>query len=132
MKIQLLAWSFAILALYTPHSFAEWEILTRDEAGTTTFYLDYSRIRENNGFVYYWSLIDMIEPRNGFLSYEEYTKGICSTNMITNRSLRFFKGPMGTGEEEAFNYDDDKWTTMEEGMIGYTQLKEVCQRLDSQ
>ena len=93
--------------------------------------MDYSRISKNGNYVYFWTLVDQIEPVFGFLSYEEHSKGICSTNMISNRSLRMREGPMGSGEEEIYNYDEDKWLVKPEGSIGNGQLKEVCRRFDS-
>lgn len=120
------------VALFAWSSFvsAEWEVFAVSQNGKSTFYMDFSRINKNNNFVYYWSLIDLIEPEQEYLSYEEYTKGICSTNMISTRSLHMHKGPMGSGEEKIFNYDDDQWTTVEEGSIGYSQLKAVCLKIE--
>ena len=120
--VALLAWSSFALA--------EWELFTVSEDGKSTFYMDFSRINKNNNFVYYWSLIDLIEPEGEYLSYEEYTKGICSTNMISTLSLHMHKGPKGSGEEIIYNYDDDQWTTVEEDMIGYLQLKAVCLKIE--
>ena len=40
-------------------SFAEWKQITEAEDGST-YYIDFSSIKQNNGFVYYWILIDIL------------------------------------------------------------------------
>ena len=41
-------------------SFAEWNKITEAEDGST-YYIDVASIKQNNGFVYYWILIDYLK-----------------------------------------------------------------------
>ena len=57
MKITL----FSIILLFSINSFAvSWKKLSENESGST-FYVDVENIKKDNGFVYYWILIDYLK-----------------------------------------------------------------------
>lgn len=127
MKTQLLAWSFAILALYTPHLFAEWEAVAAAADNSLINYIDRTTIRKNNGFVYYWVLTDFLEPEDGYFSTKNYFKGICSTKMITLQSTQYFSLEMARGEPaKVNNYEGDAWSNIDPNTIGDFTLNAVC------
>ena len=48
------------ILLFPMTSFAEWKKITEAEDGST-YYIDVASIKQNNGFVYYWILIDYLK-----------------------------------------------------------------------
>ena len=57
MKITL----FSIILLFSINSFAvSWKKLSENESGSN-FYVDVENIKKDNGFVYYWILIDYLK-----------------------------------------------------------------------
>ena len=127
MKTQLSAWSFAILALYTPHLFAEWEAVATAADNSLINYIDRTTIRKSNGFVYYWVLTDFLEPEDGYFSAKNYFKGICSTKMITLQSSQYFSLTMARGEPaKVNNYEGDAWSNINPNSIGGVTLNAVC------
>ena len=82
------------------NSYGEWTKVTETVLGDT-FYIEKDRIKEHNGYVYYWRLIDYLKPDSfGDMSSKVYTQGDCGVNRIKYLSLIFYKQPMGKGEDE--------------------------------
>ena len=57
-------------------SYAVWTKVTKGEDGYT-WYVDFDRIREHNGYVYFWYLIDYPEPRGNSMSGTIYAQLDC-------------------------------------------------------
>lgn len=130
MKKRLLAWSFAVVALYTPYLFAEWEPVAVSNNGSMTYYIDKEALRKNGGFVYFWILVDYLEPRNESLSTKDYYKAICATNMMSLQSIQYFEVPMAKGEPASVSVFDrggqDSWIEIEKDSMGGIALDAVC------
>jgi hypothetical protein len=82
----------------TSSAFAEWTVVGQSVDGDI-FYIDYSTVKENKGYVYYWALNDYLEPTDkGRLSHKILRKLDCG---IPRRrqylSYIFYNQPMGGG-----------------------------------
>ena len=79
-KLIVLSTFFVSLLLATAVS-ARWTNIIRDHSGIT-FYLDVLRIVKNERYVYFWELIDYLEPtETGVLSHEVFAQGDCKLNL---------------------------------------------------
>ena len=106
---------FLILSLllstttFSSLSFGEWVKSAESEDGS--FYINFSDIRKDDGYVYWWQLNDLIEPNNKeILSATTYHQTDClwfRTKYLRGKS---YKANMaeGTAERE-YDYDNPKW-----------------------
>ena len=89
------------------------------------FYVDFDRIRQHGGYVYYWVLGDYIKPVEGDLSYKGYHQGDCKLFRYKYLSYSDHKEPMGQGTGKNLT-PRDKWTYPSPGSSGEINLKSVC------
>ena len=76
MKTLLTTVTLVFTLIFSSTSFAEWTEIDVVKSGNTV-YVDFDRIRKHDGYVYYWKLVDILEPDNGELSIQEYVKADC-------------------------------------------------------
>ena len=95
---KLLTLSILILTvMLTSTSFADWTLVTKGVSGNT-YYLDFERIRKVDGYVYYWSLADLLKPsKYGDLFHKIYWQGDCKLFRYKALSYSFHEEPMGEG-----------------------------------
>ncbi len=107
-------------------SFSEWTELSRSVNGDT-FYLDYKRIRQHDGYVSYWTLSDFLIPTKwGDFSTETYRQGDC--NSFRFRNLRFvqYKKNMAQGPGDVYQPKNIKWNYPRSDSLNESILKIVC------
>ena len=76
MKKQRLIFSLLLSTItFSSLSFGEWIKSAESEDGS--FYINFSDIREADGYVYWWQLNDLIEPNKGTLSATTYHQTDC-------------------------------------------------------
>ena len=65
MKISRLGPAIALISLvvYPSTSFAEWKKVSESVSGNT-FYVDFESIKKNRGYVYYWLMVDWLNPNS--------------------------------------------------------------------
>jgi hypothetical protein len=68
------------------------------EIKTGTYYVDFSRIREHNGYVYFWQIFDQLEQDAVFRSGRVYHQGDCKLFRFKILVVSFHKEPMGKGK----------------------------------
>ena len=96
---RFLAVALALLLLVIPSiSLSEWV-----EVGTSynnnIVYLDFDRIRQHEGHVYFWTLVNYLEPgSDGDFSSTSYYKADCGKWAIVLLKLSTFKQHDGIGE----------------------------------
>ena len=74
-KLILLTTLLASLTV-SPVASAEWTEVTKSVDGAT-YYVDFSRIRNRDGRVYFWRLSDLSKPRkNGTMSSKIYFEAV--------------------------------------------------------
>ena len=116
-----------LVLLFFTHliSFAGWSKVSENTDGDS-FYVDFDRIKKNNGYVYFWRLSDMVTPtENGNLSFKNYDQVECSYPRYKTLSMIFYKESMGIGSGEAYT-PDQKWIYAPPNSSAESVLKRVC------
>ena len=117
---------FCSSIVFSPQSFAEWNVIEKSVSGEVT-YIDFTRIRKHDGFVYFWVLEDLLKPGSkGDLSYRNYLQGDCRTFRFKYLSGNYHKALMGKGPSRTFNSQNPQWTYPTPYSVGETILKSVC------
>jgi hypothetical protein len=128
MKKLLLTFTllFSILMFSTP-SYAEWTKVSKNDIGNI-YYVDFERIRKNDGYVYFWKLSDYIKPNKfGSLSSKIYMQVDCKLFRFKFLSDSYYKGPMGTGDANGgSNKPDKEWKYPHPNSSSESILKAVC------
>ena len=73
---------------------SNWKKISENQKGDS-FYIDMNDIKKNNGFIYYWELIDLKEPVYGALSSIRNFKANCSEKRKAMLSTSSYTGQMG-------------------------------------
>ena len=110
--------------------YAEWTFIARGTNGrgqNVAFYVDFTRIRKSNGFVYFWSLINLIKekPVSGF-SMKNYIQGDCKVFREKQLTIVFHELPMGKDTGITNHIEKPKWTYPMPNSVGESQLQKVC------
>ena len=128
MKTVLTIFTLLFTVMIPSISFAEWTRVTDNDEGDV-YYVDFERIREHNGYVYFWRLRDHLKPNYwGELSASIYYQGDCQRFRTSLLSGVFYKEPMGggVGETKKPTEDDKDWYYPTPDSENETILKEVC------
>ena len=127
MKSLLLIFTLLFSALmFSSPSYAKWEKVTENVDGYS-FYVDFRRIKNKGGFVYYWELLDRLEPNKyGDLSSKTYTQGDCKLFRVKYLSFSSHKEQMGGGTGQPNKPKNPEWTYPSPNSVGETILKIVC------
>ena len=122
------------ILLFPMTSFAEWKKITEAEDGST-YYIDVASIKQNNGFVYYWILIDYLKSTKigTYSDISEY-KVNCVDEKQTWLSNTFYSQPMAKGKIiteniPVWNYYGstlNEIRNLTPGSLEHNILKEVC------
>ena len=93
--------------IFSAPSYAEWVKVT--SSSESELYVDFSRIRKKGGYVYFWQLVDLVQPNKfGDFSITSYSQGDCSVFKWKLLTATYYPRPMagGTGKEQkALNKD---------------------------
>ena len=88
MKKLLLILSLTFTVTLSSTSYAEWEKVAQNVDGST-YYVDFERIKNVDGFVYWWDLTDYLkQTQYGHLSTKLHRQGDCKT--FRYKFLRFY------------------------------------------
>jgi hypothetical protein len=108
-------------------TFANWTKV--DESAIGNHYVDFDKIRTQNGFVYFWTLLDLLKPDpDGDLSYKNYKQGDCKLFRFKSLSFSFHKEPMGDGAGETGSPENPEWNYPSPNSGDKMTLKLVCGR----
>ena len=112
--------------MFASPAYADWVKIGTIQGDTT--YVDFDRIRTNGSYVYYWQLIDLLEPDgDGDLSYKTYHQGDCEIFRLKGFSGISYKQPMGEGSVGEINSPPDpKWIYVPPKSSVEGILKQVC------
>ena len=113
--------------LFPITSFAEWTLVNKNTNGDS-FYIDFDRIKKQDGFVYYWILIDNFKPnRHGDLSSKIYVKNECKSSRWKILRDVYYTGQMNKGTvRHSSNTPDEEWTYSPLLSASETQTKKIC------
>ena len=122
----LFALTFTVM--FSSTSFAEWTKVDESVDGHT-FYVDFERIRKHGGYVYWWSMVDLLKPiESGILSANRYHQGDCDLFRFKVLSYVWHKQPMGGGTGKSNSPKNPEWQYPSPGRINEIILKKVCSR----
>jgi len=124
-KLLILTIIFSSIVFATT-SHARWTNIIRTHEGTT-FYIDVLQIVRNNRYVYFWELIDYLQPtRYGVLSHVVFAQGDC--NLLRKKTVSFssHKVPMGEGEGVSHEVKNSNWVRSSPGSALETVVKSAC------
>ena len=93
---------------FSAGSWAEWTEVSEGITGTKV-YVDFDKIHKIDGFAYYWSLTDFLEPFSELLSVKMYAAADCEAFRFMPVSLLVYKLPMAEGEAILTSIPDPKW-----------------------
>ena len=126
MKNILTIFTFVFSVMFSPASVAEWTKLTSSVNGDT-FYVDYQRVRQHDGYVSYWTLSDFLMPTKwGDYSTETYRQGDCKSFRFRNLRFIQYKQKMGEGHGDVYRPKNIKWNYPRPDSLNETILKVVC------
>ena len=110
------------------NSYGEWKKFSSNSTGD--YYVDLKNVREHDGYVYYWSMINYVEPYKGFMSIQVYLQGDCG--IFRNRPIEgtSYIKPMGEGESESYPPPPKKWNNPRPESIDFIELDLVCDNVD--
>ena len=117
---------FATLLLFSVNGFAQnWGFVVQTKYGDT-FYVDVDSIKKHNELVYYWRLIDYIEPTE-FGDYSIITK--YKVNCVEEKQFRlsstYYSQPMGKGRITD-EFTPNKLFYPKPNTVAYEVMKFVC------
>ena len=91
---KLLILLFSILISF--NSYGGWTWVTDDLSGNK-YYYDFEKIKKNDGYYYYWRLVDLLKPdKYGDLSYAAYIQVDCKLSRSMSLSEFYYSLPMAS------------------------------------
>jgi hypothetical protein len=124
LKTLLLTSTLTLSLMFSAGSSAEWTYM--GVSNGNKWYLDFDRIRKSNGLVYYWEVVDLLEPFNGLMSTKTYYKGDCETFREMQLSISAYELPMAEGNAKDTFTPEPRWEYVRRGSTGEAKLKAVC------
>ncbi|MEE2693853.1 MAG: surface-adhesin E family protein [Pseudomonadota bacterium] len=107
-KLTLFIVLFSTLAT-SSSSFADWARVGENKTGNT-FYVDFQKIRQAEGYIYFWLLNDYgSQSEWGYLSSTAYVQGDCALFRYKNLTWTIYKRPMGVGDNLVSIKPPDEW-----------------------
>jgi len=106
---------------------ANWVEFGRNSEQGSVFYYEKESIKNINGFIYVWSMMDMTkEPVNGSYSVKIYDKIDCEMARRQRLSYVFYEENMGSGGPDYQDSNDKSWKYIVPGSFDETKMKLVC------
>ena len=125
MKYLLLMSTLSLSLSFSAGSWAEWTEVSEGVSGNKV-YVDFDKIHKIDGFAYYWSLTDFLEPAYELLSVKMYAAADCEAFRLLPVSLLVYKLPMAEGEAILTSIPDPKWNYAPPDSTGEAILQAVC------
>ena len=111
---------------FSSPSDVEWTKVNKDADGNTN-YVDFKRIKKNDGYVYWWILSDILKPTlQGHLSSRTYNQGDCKLFRVKYLSWIFYIKPMGVGTGSSGGPKNPQWDYPDPNSVMGNILKTVC------
>ena len=124
-KLALFIGLFVPVAISSP-SFGDWAKIAENTTGNT-FYVDFQKIRQTDGYVYFWLLNDYgSESEWGYLSSTAYVQGDCNLFRYKNLTWSIYKQPMGVGDNPASIKPPDEWLYPSSNQSDEIILEIIC------
>ena len=112
------------------NSYGEWIKFGNSIEGSTA-YIEIDTIKESNGYVYYWVMLNYSERTEyGDMSGSRYLQSDCAVGGVKTLSIVFHKKPMGEGDSETYN-PPPEWEYPRPGTIFSATTNYVCDYVNS-
>ena len=110
-------------------TYAEWKMWGTD-GGDIVYYLNYNTIEIKDGYVFYWFLMNFLEPnKNGPKSTSMYLKADCNKLEVQPIKALFFHEAMGKNKENEFYYSSkESWRSYNMNSTPGIMLSSVCDK----
>ena len=114
--------------MFSSASFGEWTKVVKGDNGDD-FYVDMERIRNHNGFRYYWVLTDKLEPSEyGTLSNKSYEQADCKQFRKKGLSVTYYHQSMGQDVDTTYTPKKSEWRFPRPDSVAEVVLKKVCEQ----
>jgi len=124
-KLALFIGLFVSAVISSP-TFADWARIAENTTGNT-FYVDFQKIRQTDGYVYFWLLNDYgSESEWGYLSSTAYVQGDCNLFRYKNLTWSIYKQPMGVGDNPVSIKPPDEWLHPSSNQSDEIILEIIC------
>ena len=130
---KLLLLLFSVLISFS--SYGDWEEVAENTKGDT-YYMDFDKIKEHQGYVYFWFLIENVKPREWtdiygdipwlFKSESSYLQVDCGINRYKELSSTGYTKSMGSGEINQVNNPAPDWNYFPPNTVGEAMLELAC------
>ena len=113
--------------MFSLPSYAGWTRVVADTEGNT-HYVDFDRIRKQDGYVYFWSITNYVKPSpDGHLSAKVYRQVDCKLFRDKYLNSSYYTEPMGRGRPSLVSNKPDKdWRYPSPNSTIETTLKSIC------
>ena len=132
--MRLLILSITLLFSTPAWAANNWERVARHGNGNIV-YVDFDNMRQNDGYIYFWSLTDYIEPEpyddDGVMSHKTYFKVDCDLRRHKVLKTIWFLQPMGFEQHGKSSAGFDRWLKFPPNSIGAERERLVCERASS-
>tara|TARA_A100001037_G_C15134849_1_gene630565 strand:+ start:2386 stop:2778 length:393 start_codon:yes stop_codon:yes gene_type:complete len=106
--------------------FADWARIAENIAGNT-FYVDFQKIHQADGYVYFWLLNDYASKSAwGYLSSTAYVQGDCNLFRYKNLTWTIYKQPMAAGDNHVSIKPPDEWLHPSSNQSDEIILEIIC------
>ena len=113
--------------MFASPSYSKWEMSLINGNGVT-FFIDFERVRKNDGYVYFWYLQNYNKiNKAGFLSFKFYTQADCKIFRYKLLAFHTHKEPMGKDIGNS-STPTDEWRYASPNTSMEKLLKDVCSR----
>jgi len=92
------------------------------------FYLDFDRIKKNDGYIYIWELIDLSKPKYGYLSGKLYKQVDCRIFRFKILSFVHHNQSMGKDTGDSSSPENPEWQYPSPESVDETLLNSICRR----
>ena len=126
-KLGMIAAALASTVAFASPVFAEWTEVGEGVSGNT-YYIDYDTVKENNGYVYYWELQDLLKPdSDGDLSYKMLNEVDCDIpRKYRILSEIWYAQPMASGSTSGSAKPSDEWIYPQPDSVGAIKVNAAC------
>ncbi len=115
---------FSALMLASP-AHAEWTKLGESTRGNS-YYVDFSKIRTQGNYIYYWRLTDYLESNS---SAQVYYQTNCTVFRFKELSKVYYEQAMGEGAPDSRQiHKDPQWDYPPPNSLTETLLTKICQQ----
>jgi len=128
MRHLLTIFTLIFTVMFSSTSFGGWTEVLEDGAGNT-YYVDFERIRKEEGHIYVWSLLDRDKPNHvGYFSTQIYRQIDCTLSKFKILRYSFHEAGMGRGSGRPLITKKPVWVYPLSNSSTELILKSACSR----